>query len=331
MEVSTIRQTMAATVEHMHDVGDCRRRTQAVADSLGFAATVRANAALIVTELATNLVKHARGGHIYVRALFDAAAPGIEIMSVDSGPGLEFEMAIRDGFSTTGTSGNGLGAVRRLATSFQVFSEPVKGSVIVATLWPAGKTVSPPIGAICLPVGGETQSGDGWAVRHRAGSTQVMLSDGLGHGPLAAEVSDRAIGAFENAPHQSPAQLMQTLHAALKGTRGAAVALAEITGDTLIFAGVGNIGASLFTGSRSQGLVSMNGIVGHQMRKVSEFRYACQPSDLLVMHSDGLSGRWKIEDYPGLAHRAPQLVAGVFFRDFRRTKDDATILTLRRS
>jgi anti-sigma regulatory factor (Ser/Thr protein kinase) len=331
MEMTTERQTICVSVKHTHDVGDCRRRTLAVADALGLSEKAQGDVALIVTELATNLVKHARGGHIYVRAL-PGKPPGIEIMSVDKGTGLEFELAMRDGFSTAGSPGTGLGAIRRLATRFNVFSEPGKGTVIVASLWPGGKVPAPPhVGAICLPVDGETLCGDGWAVVSRDGSTQVMVSDGLGHGPLAAEVSDRAITAFKTAPRQSPAELMETLHKALKGTRGAAIAIADLTGDTLTFAGVGNIGASLFAGTRSHGLVSMNGIVGHQIPRVSEFTYACQPSDLLVMHSDGLSGRWKIEDYPGLAFRPPELVAGIFFRDFRRTRDDATILTLRRS
>lgn len=331
MEMTAARQTLAIAVHHTHDVGDCRRRTLAVADSLAFPEAARANVGLIVTELATNLVKHGGGGHIYVRALPGEPLMGIEIMSVDKGAGLEFEMAIRDGFSTAGTAGTGLGAIRRLATQLHVFSEAGKGSVIVASLWPGGKVPPMQVGAICLPVDGETLSGDGWAVAAHEGVTQVMLSDGLGHGPLAAEVSDRAIAAFQSARRQSPTQLMHILHSALKGTRGAAVAIASMQGDKLTFTGVGNIGASLFTGTRSQGLVSMNGIVGHQMPRLTEFSYDCKPSDLLVMYSDGLSGRWKIEDYPGLAYRAPELVAGVFFRDFRRPKDDATVVAFRRS
>ncbi len=330
MEIDPLRQSASFAVKHMHDVGNCRRQAGHLAARIGFSETLAANVALIVTELATNLVKHAGGGYIYARALPADTLPGLELISVDRGPGFDMDLAVRDGFSTSGSPGTGLGAIGRLATRFNVYSLPGKGSILAATVWPDRHAVAEPaVGAICLPVEGEILCGDGWSVVSRPEAQVAMLCDGLGHGPLAAQTTDAAIETFRRAAAQAPGTLLQTLHDALKNTRGAAVAIAQIKPDRLTFAGIGNIGAGLLSGTKSQGLASMNGIVGHQMPRVKEFTYDYRPGDLLILHSDGLTGRWKVEDYPGLAFRPPELIAATFFRDFRRAKDDATILAWR--
>ena len=331
MEIDPLRQTACFAVKHPHDVGNCRRHAVALAARIGFDETASGNVALIATEFATNLVKHAGGGHVYIRALPGAGGCGLELMSVDRGPGFDMDVAVRDGFSTSGSPGTGLGAVGRLATQFSVYALPGKGSVQVASVRPQRKAAPVSVGALCLAIDGETLCGDGWAVVTRGDADIVMLCDGLGHGPLAAETTDAAIAFLRQAPAQPPEQLLHGMHGALKGTRGAAVALAEVGPDRVVFAGIGNITAQILSGVKAQGLASLNGIVGHQMVKVKAFAYDYRPGDTLVMHSDGLTGRWKIEDYPGLAFRPPELIAGVLFRDFRRAKDDATIVAYRRS
>ncbi|WP_443747643.1 SpoIIE family protein phosphatase [Asticcacaulis solisilvae] len=329
MEIDPFRQTWCFAVKHTHDVGNCRRHAVTLAVRVGFDESLSSKVALIATEFATNLVKHAGGGHVYMRGL---TGGGLELMSVDSGPGFDMDMAARDGFSTSGSPGTGLGAIGRLATRFSVYSLPQKGSVLVASVWPdRNAATEPAVGALCLPVEGETLCGDGWAILSRPGTDIVMLCDGLGHGPLAAQATDTAIATLRNATMQAPAELVHLLHSAMKQSRGAAIAIAEITPTKLTYAGIGNIGAYLLSGVRSQGLASMNGIVGHQMPKVKTFDYDYRPGDMLILYSDGLNGRWKIEDYPGLAYRAPEVIAGTLFRDFRRPKDDATIVAFRRS
>jgi hypothetical protein len=46
------------------------------------------------------------------------------------------------------------------------------------------------------------------------------------------------------------------------------------------------------------------------------------------MHSDGISARWRLEAYEGLADAHPALIAGIIYRDFGRPRDDATVLVL---
>jgi hypothetical protein len=76
-------------------------------------------------------------------------------------------------------------------------------------------------------------------------------------------------------------------------------------------------------------MVSRNGIVGHRIRTIQEFTYPLHKEALLVMHSDGLATRWGLDRYPGLAKRHPSLIAGVLYRDYRRIRDDVTVVVAR--
>jgi hypothetical protein len=98
------------------------------------------------------------------------------------------------------------------------------------------------------------------------------------------------------------------------------------------YAGLGNISASIVSPvspRESKNLVSYNGIAGHEARKIQEFAYEWPSGALLVVHSDGLSGRWDLARYPGLSLRDPSVVAGVLYRDFSRGRDDAIVVVVR--
>ena len=98
--------------------------------------------------------------------------------------------------------------------------------------------------------------------------------------------------------------------------------------DHLGFAGIGNIGASLVSATQVRGLASLPGIVGGQYRKAQVFDYAHANGKLLIMYSDGLQSRWNLENYPGLVHRHPAVIAAVLHRDFCRGRDDVTVLVI---
>ncbi len=119
----------------------------------------------------------------------------------------------------------------------------------------------------------------------------------------------------------------------MRGTRGAAVAIAQIKLDeqSLCYAGVGNIAGSILsqTLATGKGLISHNGTVGAGMRKVQQFNYEYPAGSVLVMHSDGLKSRWNFDPYPGLIMKHPAIIASVLHRDFRRDHDDVTVSVLR--
>jgi hypothetical protein len=293
--------------------------------------------ALIVTEAATNILKHAERGVIHIGPAQSSAGIGVDVLALDEGPGiLDLSASLVDGVSTAGTAGTGLGAMRRQADEFDVFSEPGKGSVFFMRLW---RDLPPPdpcgvdVAAMVTPLAGEDACGDGWAVYCGHGGAILMASDGLGHGPHAARASSLAVGVLSKpaATLSAASDVVQAAHEALRGTRGAALAVARIDYDTseLRFAGIGNIAGYVFDDTR-RALVSHNGIVGHNMRKVQEFSVPFPMGATCILHSDGIQTQWDLDKYPGLLGHSPALIAAVLMRDFIRRRDDAMVLVVRR-
>jgi anti-sigma regulatory factor (Ser/Thr protein kinase) len=317
--------------------GEVRRAAVALAAAIGFGEADQGRVALAATEAATNLVKHASGGEVVLRSLSAAEGGGLELLALDRGPGMaDPGQCLRDGFSTAGTSGAGLGAIRRMSDLFDITSAPGSGTVLVARFGErAAAPVTPPpceVGAVCLPVAGEEACGDGWAVETSPDRTAILVVDGLGHGLPAARAAAEAVRVFRPAaPRSEPADLLPMLHAALRPTRGAAAAVAVIerVTRTLRFAGVGNIGGTILGPARRQGLVCVSGTLGHELRKVQSFDYPWPDGGQLILFSDGLGSQWDLARYPGLAGRHPAVIAGVLYRDFCRGRDDVTVLAVR--
>lgn len=336
--ISSLTPQLVCSIEHTSDVAAARREGQKLADSLGFNETRAGKLALIVTEAATNILKHAGRGVIHIGPAQSTAGVGVDVLALDEGPGIsDLSASLVDGVSTAGTSGTGLGAMRRQANEFDVYSEPGKGSVFFMRLWrdePPPDPCGVEVGALLTPLAGEDECGDGWAVCCEHGGATLMASDGLGHGPNAARASAAAIGVLgkPSGLQGSAADVVQSAHEALRGTRGAALAVARIDYATseLRFAGIGNIAGYVFDDTR-RALVSHNGIVGHNMRKVQEFSVPFPPGATCILHSDGIQTQWDLDKYPGLLGRSPALIAAVLMRDFIRRRDDAMVLVVRRS
>jgi anti-sigma regulatory factor (Ser/Thr protein kinase) len=332
--IPRLDSSVTVTVAEPSQVGEARRRAVALAESLGFGPTQAGNVAVVVTEAATNLVKHTTGGLLALRAV-EGPTPTVEVLALDRGPGMaDVQRCLEDGYSTAGSPGNGLGAIRRLAALFDVHSRPGVGSAVLAQLsaGPPGGAEQVEIGAVCLPFPGEEQCGDAWAISHEPDRCLLLVVDGLGHGPLATTAAREAVRIFEANIDRRPAEILQLAHPALRPTRGAAVAVAEIALDSrqVRFAGVGNIaGRIIQPNGTSRGLVSHNGTLGHQLHSVGEFTYPWPEGAVLVLHSDGLQTQWGLDRYPGLLGQHPGLIAGVLYRDFGRKNDDATVVVAR--
>ena len=188
------------------------------------------------------------------------------------------------------------------------------------------------VGAVCLPLPSEDECGDAWRCACRDGQLLLLVADGLGHGPDAAHASNAAVALVRPDNTFAPTAMLQLAHGALHGTRGAAAAVGCLDSDAneLRFAGIGNISVLLHGGDKARHLVSHNGIVGSNMRKVQEFTMPLTDDAMLIMHSDGIGTRWDLEHYPGLSHRHPALIAAVLYRDHVRGRDDACIVVAQR-
>jgi anti-sigma regulatory factor (Ser/Thr protein kinase) len=329
-------------VDEQSQIGAARRSAVALGHLHGLGEDSVARLAIVVTEAATNIVRHAGRGVIILRPLLYGPVAGIEMLAIDKGPGIaNVERAMRNGFSTGGTSGQGLGSIQRMADQFAVHSERDRGTVILARLHAtvglrAGTVVSRTptlddrLGAICVPMHGQTGCGDDWMIIVDRRRLSVMLVDGLGHGVGAAEAAAAATSTFSRLGPIAPPAALVTLHTALRGTRGAALSIATIdeAARTVAFSGVGNVDGRVLGDGGAEHLSAQNGIVGHTMPTPRGTAASWPGEARLVMHSDGISSRWRIDAYPGLLTAHPALLAGVIYRDFSRERDDATILVL---
>ncbi len=322
MEVTTV----SVPVSDPTHAAEARRGAQAAARKAGFNETDSGRAAIVVTELATNILKHGGRGEI----LLDPVG-GLQVLALDKGPGMaDVQACLEDGYSTGGTRGEGLGAVRRQAEAFEVYSRPGLGTAVLARLT-AGRAPAEARSwaALCLPYPGEEVSGDGWRVRHDEGAATLMIADGLGHGLFAHEASLSAMLAFDRYGARPLPELLERLHAALRPTRGAAVSVARLWPAKVEFAGVGNVAGVVMASGASRRMISHNGTLGHVARRFQAFEYPVAGAPLVVLHSDGLAASWSIDRYPGLVAADPALIAGVLYRDFTRGRDDVAVLALR--
>lgn len=328
-------QQVALPVADSTQVSEARRSIAERTSALRFSTRTAAEAAIVVTEMAGNLVKHGGGGELLLRTVGDAAHAGIELLALDRGPGMDVARCLVDGYSTATSPGTGLGAIRRLASSSDFYALPTRGSAVLATIWSSAAPGETDhhwvVGGVNVPLTGEEICGDAWVVRCHDRGVDMMMVDGLGHGPQAAKASEAAAMAFLARGGRSPSHHLADADGALQATRGAAMGVAVIDphGGQVTFAGVGNTAAMVVKGEAVQHLVSFGGIVGRRNIPLREFTALWSADAMFIAHSDGINTRWSLAAYPGLADRHPSLIAGVLYRDFARGRDDASVLVIK--
>jgi len=331
MEIETFHRAVA--VLDASQPSAARFLTRDVAEAVGFGEEDGYRAGLVATELGTNLVKHARDGEILVRAVSGAPKAEVEIVAIDRGPGMaDVARSMADGHSTTGSPGTGLGAVRRLADDFDIYTEPGRGSVVFVRVR-AGRAAAAnhtvmKVGAISVPKLGERVCGDGWAVCHEAVGVSALVVDGLGHGPQAAEAATAGVDAFTRQRYLATSDALQAVHDGVRHTRGAAGAVLAVNREkhTAKYSGVGNNSCAFLNADGTRQAVSSNGTLGHMVRHIREYAYPFNDDASFVMYSDGLTSHWSFDQYQGLRQRHPTVIAAVLYRDVTRHRDDVTVL-----
>ena len=316
-------QTRCVRIGDESGVGAARREAASLARTVGLDEGSAGRLAIVVNELGKNAWRHARGGDVLLRAL----DRGVEILVLDKGPGMaDVGRALGDGYSTSGTAGTGLGAVQRQSQGFDIYSQPGAGTAVLARVLAEGQRLAPQtVGAVCIAHPGEEIAGDNWMATRMRGRAVVLVADGLGHGPDAAEAADAALRVFTENPDRPLSHQLTNMHRALRTTRGAAVALVRIAPRRLEFCGVGNVsGASLGDGP-SRLLLSTPGVVGFTLPSAPVRHLTLADDDVVVLHTDGVGTGWRV---PG---RAPDLLllAADLAHRHRNARDDAAMLALR--
>lgn len=332
------------------DIGLCRRKAVGLAKQLGFNDVNSGEIAIIITELATNVLKHGGGnGKFLINKIDnDESNQGIEIWCCDSGLGFEdFDKASKDGYSDTESLGIGIGSIRRFSDEFDLNpetpetiknfineNENIFNNCIRSRKWvPKSKWIQKNkniiIGAASRPIPTELLNGDDYIITHLS-STEILIAiiDGLGHGKHANIAADLATEQILLKRDQPIDLIMQHTHNVLKGTRGAVAGICKIDTDKkkLLFTGIGNIEGQVINTVSTKSLISFGGIVGHNIRTPRVFEFDFKEGYNLCMYSDGIVSSWKDEEIDWTEH--PQINAEKILNKKSRNSDDATIIII---
>ncbi|MEE1927952.1 SpoIIE family protein phosphatase [Streptomyces sp. TRM 70351] len=325
--------TTSVRIDHESAVALAAATARKLARRCDLPGALPEQAAVIASELASNLHKHAVDGVLYVQPL--PLGGGLEIMAADRGPGMpEPARCLTDGFSTTGSLGAGLGGVNRIATSFTLRTQAGTGTLACARITLPGEdqAARQEVGVVCLPAVGEQHSGDACAVADTGSVRTAIVVDGLGHGPQASEAAQTAVRAFHRDPGQPLPDVLTIVHRALRHSRGAAVGLLRLTAGRSVaeYCGVGNVRALTVSAHEvHRRLTGRAGVVGLSLPPLSTHVVPLPPGTTCVLHSDGVDARWARS--PGLfvLRLPPPLLATALVHRHRITRDDATVLTAR--
>ena len=307
-----------------------------IAEQVKFTAKRIAELELIISEIATNLLKHAGGGELIVRLLSDNGNPGIEILSIDKGPGMADPVRmIEDGVSTTNTLGHGLGSIKRLSDQFQLYSLKDWGTVLLSRVFaqPLQTSISK-LGVFPIVINkpGETVCGDAYAWKANPYYFKILLGDGLGHGPLANLAANRACDAFRKSVFNDPSDILNDIHKHVKDTRGlvATVAVYDIVNKAWKICGVGNISTRLCNALTSKTHVPFNGILGVNISGRIQSQYIDnEDGDYMVLCSDGISTRWETTKHPSVFKYDLSILAAVIYKDYARHSDDMSVVVVK--
>lgn len=327
--------TFQVRIDHHSAIHLAAETARTVAQQCGLPGAMPDQAAVIASELASNADKHAEDGTLYIQPL--PLGAGMEILAADRGPGMpELERCLADGYTTAGTLGAGLGAVSRIATHFTIHSRAGSGAdcgtYACARLAPPGsaQAASLSVGSVCLPIEREQECGDACAVVETGNSRTAIVVDGLGHGPQAAEAAQAALQSFHAGPGSPLVEMFTRMNRALRHTRGAAVSVLRLHPDRAEYCGIGNVRALTLSAHRARHqLTGQPGVVGWSMPTPRIHATSLDPGTALVLHTDGIDPRWAREPSPFLLRLPPPLLSAALAHGHRRTRDDATVLTVK--
>lgn len=313
-----------------------RERVRACAAGAGLGPVATEGLATAATELATNLLRHARGGRMVVRAVRRRVADGadvagVEVLAADRGPGIADPASAVAGAGHVGPGlGAGLAGARRLTHELDLDTRQGEGTCVRVRTF-AAPVARSEVAVHGRPLAGERISGDDGLVVRGDGALLVAVADGLGHGPEARAASSKAMAAIHAAPAAPLPELLTRAAAAVEGTRGVVLALVRLDLATreVEHLGVGDVrvavqgpsGVSLLPGVPG----SLTGRPGERLR-ARPARAALSPHGALLVCTDGLkSGAApRPGPIPEVTRLASELVA-----DFARGTDDLLVVAVR--
>ncbi|MDF2457428.1 MAG: anti-sigma regulatory factor (Ser/Thr protein kinase) [Cytophagaceae bacterium] len=302
----------------------------------GFNETKTAEIDIIVSELTSNIIKHAIKGELLYKFQKTETGATFEVICIDHGPGIkDVPLAMQDGVSTTNTLGQGLGASERLSTLFQLYSQPGWGTIAYSKVSTtpfaeADRRVISRALLVCKP--GETLCGDGCGMRSDTERSYVFLGDGLGHGEHAHDASKKGVEYFLHTKEKDPVEIIRSMHVELKKTRGLVGTIAVLNHSSKQWQlfGIGNISTRINQGMSVKNYTPYNGIVGMNMPNTTNYsEIELEKYQYLIMCSDGIKTKWDMSKYPYILKHDPIILAAAIYKDHARRTDDMSVLVVK--
>lgn len=316
-----------------------RRMAKDIAHDIGFDEVTRSEISLVVSELASNILKYANRGVVTLTPVCSDTREGLMIEAEDEGDGFDQQTSMVDGVSTSGTLGVGLGAVNRLMDEFHVLQrENRTGTRIVCKRWlhdnsnVAGEHCPFDFGVISRPKPGETANGDSYVIKQIKTGSLVAVIDGVGHGVLAYQAANAARQYVERHAESPLPDIFKGVDRACASTRGVVMAIAVFDWKQHIYrcASVGNIEVNVFhPHTEKPKFIVRRGIVGKHAPQPVITENEWHPGDIFAMHSDGISTHWSWNDFTQYASYPAQVIAENIYTATQKDRDDATILIVK--
>lgn len=315
-----------------------RRIAKDMAKEIGFDKCGREEISLVVSELASNIIKYAQRGIVTLTPVCNEQHEGLMIEAEDDGEGFNEHTSMKDGVSTSGTLGMGLGAVNRLMDEFDILQrENHTGTRIVCKRWlhdnsNHGQHCPFDFGVFSRPKPNETANGDTFIIKNIRGATLVGVIDGVGHGELASQAANAARQYVERHAEQPLLEIFRGVDRACAATRGVVMALVILDWKkgTFRYASVGNIEVKVFSHRHEKPkFIVRRGIVGKHAPAPVVTENDWHPGDMLALHSDGISTHWQWHDFTQYEDHPAQVIAEHIYNATQKDHDDATIVIVK--
>lgn len=326
-------------VESAEDAEGVPGRVREMCLGLGFETGACEEVALVARELCLNIIHHGGGGSLAVRAVEHGERTGVELEATDEGAGIpDVEEAFRDGHSTRGSFGYGLGTVNRLMHGVDVQSPPPEGpgTRILARRWRYPE--SPPsdglvdAGLASRPCPGYDRNGDAFLLSSWGRKSLVAVIDGLGHGDRAHRAA-RAARTYVAGHAREPLEaIFRGTDRACRPTRGVVMALVRFdwAREHVTVGNVGNIDIRVFDVEEPLNFAVRRGFLGRRGPEPAIRTVPWPSGATLVLHTDGIRHRGLADHYRELRGEPTQVLARKLLSRLARSRDDATVALLRR-
>jgi anti-sigma regulatory factor (Ser/Thr protein kinase)/serine/threonine protein phosphatase PrpC len=304
---------------------------------LGFSSSDCDEIALVVTELSSNLVRHAFGGTIKLTPIEASGRVGIRVESEDSGPGIsDVERALTDGYSTGGSLGNGLGTVNRLMDDLNVYSRSPSGVHLITQRWLRPRRRELYFEGLAFGVATRScrhlpENGDAFIITQWELNALVGVIDGLGHGPFAHRAAQTARRYIEQHFDQPLDSLFRGVQRACRATRGVVMALArfDLAQRKFTVGSIGNVQMRLFGSAERFSPIVRRGVIGLNAPNPVLVDHPWTATCVLIIHSDGLHTHWNWNEFPELVQATPDKIAQRLLHKHGKVEDDATVVVAR--